>query len=83
MNGQSALSRTSETTGARMYRIEVQGMSKSGQMGPNAPIRKSGSIFIAVPYKRMSEEVQHIIRAGGKIASIAPLTSDANNNHGE
>ena len=36
-------------------------------------IRRSGSVFITVPLKRMNEEMRRITRLGGKIVSIKPL----------
>lgn len=39
----------------------------------STPIRKSGSVFITVPYGRMNQEMQRITRMGGKIVSIRPL----------
>jgi ferredoxin--NADP+ reductase len=39
----------------------------------NNPIRKSGSVFLTVPYARMNQEMQRITRMGGKIVSIRPI----------
>jgi ferredoxin--NADP+ reductase len=39
-------------------------------------IRKSGSVFFTVPYKRMNQEMRRITRMGGRIVSIKPLNSD-------
>jgi len=40
------------------------------------PIRRSGTVFITVPYTRMNQEMQRIARMGGKIVSIRPVTED-------
>lgn len=61
----------------RMFRYEVEGLRQtyaSDQL--SYPIRNSGSFFITVPYSRMNEEMQRILRMGGKIVSIQPVTLD-------
>jgi len=63
--------------GNRMFVYEVVGLRQSEQTDQmNYPIRKSGSVFITVPYSRMSQEMQRITRMGGKIVSIQPLSAD-------
>ncbi|MEM0979936.1 MAG: ferredoxin-NADP reductase [Cyanobacteria bacterium P01_H01_bin.58] len=60
--------------GSRLYVYEVVGLRQNGAtetMKP--PIRKSGSVFITVPYNRMNQEMQRVTRMGGKIVSIRPL----------
>lgn len=64
----------SSVAGSRLYVYEVAGLRQNGateMMKP--PIRKSGSVFITVPYNRMNQEMQRITRMGGKIVSIRPL----------
>lgn len=64
--------------GNRMYLYEVQGLRQSAATdGMAYPIRKSGSIFIRVPYSRMNQEMQRIARMGGKIVSIQPIDTAA------
>ena len=80
MFGQTALG-SSRLSGAenRVFRYEVEGMRQtyeSDQLG--YPIRTSGSFYITVPYNRMNEEMQRILRLGGKIVGIEPLTLDSN-----
>jgi phycocyanin-associated rod linker protein len=53
--------------GDRVYRIEVTGL-----LSPGYPkVRRSSTAFL-VPYERLSEKIQQIVRAGGKIASVKP-----------
>lgn len=64
----------STVAGSRLFLYEVQGLRQSVENDQMAnPIRKSGSVFITVPYTRMNQEMQRITRMGGKIVSIRPL----------
>ncbi len=64
-------------SGSRIFVYEVEGLRQNSQTDTlNYPIRRSGSVFIKVPYSRMNQEMQRITRMGGKIVSIQPL--DAN-----
>jgi ferredoxin--NADP+ reductase len=64
----------STVAGSRLFLYEVQGLRQSAETDKMAnPIRKSGSVFITVPYPRMNQEMQRIARMGGKIVSIRPL----------
>jgi hypothetical protein len=76
MFGQTALgSATLSDASNRMFRFEVQGLRQTYQSEKlSYPIRRSGSVFVTVPYNRMNEEMQRINRLGGKIVSIQPLT---------
>lgn len=59
---------------SRLFLYEVQGLRQNAETDQmNNPIRKSGSIFITVPYARMNQEMQRITRMGGKIVSIRPI----------
>lgn len=75
MFGQTALgSATLSESSNRMFRFEVQGLRQTYQSEKlSYPIRRSGSVFVTVPYNRMNEEMQRINRLGGKIVSIQPL----------
>ncbi len=79
MFGQTAVGRTANTSsGARMFRYEVQGLRQNDETDQNAyPIRRSGSVFLTVPYNRMNEEMQRINRMGGTIVNITPLVGAA------
>ncbi|MEB3290192.1 MAG: phycobilisome linker polypeptide [Leptolyngbya sp.] len=69
-------SQTASPSGSRIFLYEVEGLRQNDETDKaNYPIRKSGSIFIKVPYSRMNEEMQRITRMGGKIVSIQPLSA--------
>lgn len=76
MFGQTALgSSTLNDADNRVYRYEVEGMRQTYESDKlSYPIRRSGSLFVTVPYNRMNEEMQRINRLGGRIVSITPLT---------
>ncbi len=79
MFGQTALgsSTTLEDSSSRMFRFEVAGLRQTYNSDKlSYPIRRSGHMFVSVPYSRMNEEMQRINRMGGKIVSIQPLTVD-------
>lgn len=64
-----------ESAASRTFRYEVVGLKQSRTNDMNKyNIRNSGSTFVTVPYSRMNEEMQRILRQGGKIVSITPLT---------
>lgn len=61
---------------SRVYRYEVVGLHQNEENDRNNyEIRRSGSVFVTVPYNRMNEEMQRITRMGGKIINIEPLTA--------
>ena len=61
---------------SRMFRYEVVGLRQNDETDKNNyEIRRSGSVFVTVPYSRMNEEMQRITRLGGKIIKIEPLTT--------
>jgi phycocyanin-associated rod protein len=75
MMGQNAFG-TSTTSPAkgRVFLYEVSGLRQNEETDKNGyPIRKSGSVFIKVPYSRMNQEMQRITRMGGTIVGIQPL----------
>ncbi len=68
-------------SGSRMFIYEVEGLRQNEKTDKtNYPIRRSGTVFITVPYNRMNQEMQRITRLGGKIVSIKPLTADSEGN---
>jgi phycocyanobilin lyase subunit alpha len=75
MYGQTAAGVNSGTeAGRRMFRYEVVGLRQSETNDQNTyPIRRSGSVFINVPYTKMNEEMVRIARMGGKIVKIEPI----------
>lgn len=65
------------SSGNRFFVYEVVGLKQNAQSDKlDYPIRRSGSVFITVPYSRMNQEMQRITRLGGKIVSIKPLGAD-------
>lgn len=64
-------------SGNRLFIYEVVGLRQNAETDKlNYPIRRSGSVFITVPYNRMNQEMQRITRLGGKIVAIHPVTAD-------
>jgi len=62
--------------GSRVFVYEVVGLRQNEETDKtNYPIRKSGSVFIRVPYNRMNQEMRRITRLGGKIVSIQPASA--------
>jgi phycocyanin-associated rod protein len=62
---------------SRVFRYEVVGLRQNEENDKNNyEIRRSGSVFVTVPYNRMSEEMQRISRMGGRIVNIQPLTAE-------
>lgn len=63
---------------SRVFRFEVTGLRQNEVNDQNNyDIRRSGSVFLTVPYDRMSDEMQRISRMGGKIVNIEPLTAES------
>jgi phycocyanin-associated rod protein len=77
MFGQAAVGGSANSpSGSRMFRYEVVGLRQNEENDRNNySIRRSGSVFITVPYNRMNEEMQRILRMGGKIVNIEPLSA--------
>jgi ferredoxin--NADP+ reductase len=78
MYNPSAVGSASNTAyGSRLFIYEVEGLRQTQQSDQmDYPIRKSGSVFITVPYSRMNQEMQRILRMGGRIVNIRPVSSD-------
>ncbi|QIR41478.1 ferredoxin-NADP reductase [Tolypothrix sp. PCC 7910] len=63
-------------SGSRVFVYEVVGLRQNEETdNTNYQIRKSGSVFIRVPYNRMNQEMRRITRLGGKIVSIQPASA--------
>ncbi len=74
MLGQAAFTRgSSETANSRIFVYEVSGLQPNAATQSNVRIRTSANTFMQVPYNRMNEKMQQILRLGGKIVSIHPL----------
>jgi ferredoxin--NADP+ reductase len=76
MYNPSAAGKASNTTyGSRLFVYEVEGIRQNAETDKTEyPIRKSGSVYITVPYARMNQEMQRITRMGGRILSIRPVS---------
>lgn len=74
-------STSASTYDNRMFVYEVEGLGNKSVAGVNADaIRKVGRSFISVSYSRMNQEMQRILRLGGKIVAIHPAASFAASN---
>lgn len=72
----------SSVAGSRLFVYEVKGLRQNAETDKiEPPIRQSGSVFITVPYNRMSQEMQRITRMGGEIVSIRPVNDNETNGH--
>ncbi|OKH32160.1 phycobilisome linker polypeptide [[Phormidium ambiguum] IAM M-71] len=78
MLGQTAIGSAANTpSGSRVFRYEVVGLRQNDEADKNNySIRRSGSVFVTVPYNRMNEEMRRIARLGGKIVSIHPMGAE-------
>lgn len=67
--------KTNTQYASRVFVYEVEGLRQSENTDKmNNSIRRSGTIYIKVPYPRMNQEMQRITRMGGKIVSIKTLS---------
>ena len=73
----SSTSTDTNATNSRLYVYEVEGLGQNGKASDSAPVRRSGNVFITVPYDRMNQESQRILKLGGKIVSIRPANEAA------
>lgn len=72
----------SSVAGSRLFVYEVKGLRQNAETDKiEPPIRQSGSVFMTVPYNRMSQEMQRITRMGGEIVSIRPVNDNETNGH--
>ncbi|OLP17528.1 ferredoxin-NADP reductase [Leptolyngbya sp. 'hensonii'] len=77
MYSSSAAGAANTVSGSRLFRYEVVGLRQSLATDNTAhPIRRSGSVFITVPYDRMNGVMRRITRMGGRIINIQPLDGD-------
>ncbi|MDY6804554.1 MAG: phycobilisome linker polypeptide [Cyanobacteriota bacterium] len=78
MRAQTGIGQGANTeSGSRIFVYEVEGLRQNSVTDMAYPIRRSGSVFITVPYNRMNQEMKRISRMGGKIVSIKPLEEAA------
>lgn len=77
MYNPSSTGTSASSSASRLYVYEVEGLGQSGQASSmTAPLRRSGTVSITVPYARMQQEAKRIMRLGGNIVSIR-LAGDA------
>ena len=73
-NSSAADGAANTLSGSRVFVYEVVGLRQNEETDKmNYPIRKSGSVFVRVPYNRMNQEMRRITRMGGKIVNIQLL----------
>ena len=70
-------STSTSAANSRLYVYEVEGLGQNGKASDSAPVRHSGTVLITVPYSRMNQESQRILKLGGKIVSIRPANEAA------
>ena len=75
MLGQLAFSRGfSATADNRIFVYEVSGLQQNNiTVQSDSQIRTSANTFVQVPYNRMNEKMQQILRMGCKIVGVHPL----------
>ncbi len=73
-NSSSTGSSDNSSASNRLYIYEVEGLGQNGQASEmNAPLRRSGTTSITVPYDRMQQESKRIMQLGGTIVGIRPV----------
>ncbi|MDJ1177485.1 phycobilisome linker polypeptide [Roseofilum sp. BLCC_M91] len=72
----SLMGRSSSVSSNRLFQFEVVGLNPGSTANMNCSVRRSGSVFMTVPYSRMNQEMKRIARLGGKIVNIVPLNAD-------
>jgi ferredoxin--NADP+ reductase len=74
-NPSAAGSASNTAYGSRLFIYEVEGLRQDQQSNPvGSQVRRSGNVLITVPYSRMNQEMQKILRSGGRIVSIRPVS---------
>ncbi|WP_338430595.1 ferredoxin--NADP reductase [Synechococcus elongatus] len=77
LNASVAGGAATTTYGNRLFIYEVIGLRQTDGEPSDSSIRRSGSTFFKVPYSRMNQEMQRILRLGGKIVNIRPAEAVA------
>ena len=79
-NSSAADGAANTLSGSRVLIYEVVGLRQNEETDKtNYPIRRSGSVFIRVPYNRMNQEMRRLTRMGGKIVNIQLMNADNTN----
>jgi hypothetical protein len=78
MLGQFVGTSESSPSAGRYFRYEVVGLRQNNESDKqDHAIRSSSSTFVTVSYSRMNDEMQRILRLGGKIVNITPCCGSA------
>jgi phycocyanin-associated, rod len=75
MLGKSTFPRgSSATADNRIFIYEVTGLQQNEiTVRADSKIRTSATTLVQVPFSRMNEKMQQILRMGGKIVNVYPL----------
>lgn len=77
MYGQTTGSQTLSNSGSRIFKIEYTGLlNPVDSLASSDKVRRSTQAAV-VSYDRMSSEMKRILRMGGKITGVTPLSSTA------
>ena len=74
-NSSAAFSSSNTEYKNRLFVYEVEGLSQNS-VDTKVPVRRSGTVFITVPYSRMNQEMRRINSLGGKVINITPVGSN-------
>ena len=74
-NSSAAFSSSNTEYKNRLFVYEVEGLSQNS-VDTKVPVRRSGTVFITVPYSRMNQEMRRINSLGGKVINITPVGGD-------
>ncbi|MEN9235643.1 MAG: phycobilisome linker polypeptide [Gloeomargarita sp. GMQP_bins_25] len=65
---------TSTSYNNRVFVLEVVGLRQNATTANlNYPIRRSGALYVQVPYNRLNQEMQRLQRLGGRIVAVRPV----------
>jgi ferredoxin--NADP+ reductase len=79
-NSSAADGAANTLSGSRVLIYEVVGLRQNEETDKKGyPVRRSGSVFIRVPYNRMNQEMRRLTRMGGKIVNIQLMNADSTN----
>lgn len=81
-NSSAAFSSSNVDYKNRIFIYEVEGLSRDS-VDTKVPVRRSGTVFITVPYSRMNQEMRRINSLGGKVVSITPAGKDIPTQNGK
>ena len=76
MYNPNAMGASANSYNNRLFVYEVEGLGSQMGRSVDFAASKSGRVTITVPYSRMNQEMQRVIRLGGKIVNIRPVAVD-------